>query len=235
MSNPTQRFNSRAQVYVAGRPSYPAAMIAWLQAHFPPATRVADIGAGTGILTKQLFDAGFSVTAVEPSAPMRNEIPSEILSLDGTAEAIPLPDASVELVTVVQAFHWFNQVAAMVEFNRILTPEGRVALIWNQRDDASKIGREYKVLVERHRGEPVPHVGPRATPNGFLGDLVSLRFDNPQILTKSALLSRVHSTSYLAQSPALDADFSDLFDRYAQDGILRLPQNTEMYVGIPQP
>ena len=130
MTDPTQRFNSRAQVYVAGRPSYPKDLIVWLQAHFLPTTRVADIGAGTGILTQQLFDAGFAVTAVEPSAPMRAEIPSGITALDGTAEAIPLPDAFVELVTVAQAFHWFNQAAAMAEFKRILTPDGRVALIW---------------------------------------------------------------------------------------------------------
>ena len=234
MTDPTQRFNSRAQVYVAGRPSYPNELIAWLQDHFPPTTRVADIGAGTGILTKQLFDAGLTVTAIEPSAPMRAEIPPGIPALDGTAEAIPLPDASVELVTVAQAFHWFNQAEAMAEFSRILTPGGQVALIWNQRDDSTEVGREYKVLVERHRGEPVPHVGPRATPNGLLDDLVTLRFENPQKLTLPGLLSRVHSTSYLSQSPSLDANFTDLFQRFSRDRILTLPQCTEMFIGIPR-
>lgn len=107
-------------------------------------------------------------------------------------------------------------------------------LFGNQRDDSTEVGREYKVLVERHRGEPVPHVGPRATPNGRLDDLVTLRFENPQKLTLSGLLSRVHSTSYLSQSPTLDADFTDLFQRFSQAGILTLPQYTEMFVGKPR-
>jgi SAM-dependent methyltransferase len=234
MSDHTQRFNSRAQVYVAGRPSYPVALIQWLRDHFAVEAKVADIGAGTGILSVQLADAGFSVIAVEPSEPMRAEIPTGITSLNGTAEVIPLPDASVDLVTVAQAFHWFDQPAAMREFARILGPGGKVTLIWNQRDDTTEIGAAYKSLVERHRFERIPHVGARATSNGLLNDEVALKFDNPQLLTLSGLLSRVHSTSYMSQSPELDADFAELFHQFSVNGVLTLPQSTEMYVGFPR-
>ena len=235
MIHPTERFNSRAQVYVAGRPSYPVALIEWLRARFPIRTPVADVGAGTGILTTQLVAAGFVVTAIEPSDPMRAEIPSPIPALAGTAEAIPLPDVSVDLVTVAQAFHWFDQPVAMKEFARILRPGGCVALIWNQRDHETEIGIAYKFYVDRHRTEVVPHMGPQSTPNGLLKDVITLRFDNPQTLTREALLSRVHSTSYMAQSPALDADFSELFDRFSVGGRLILPQYTEMFFGLPRP
>ena len=234
MLHPTERFNSRAQVYVAGRPSYPAALLEWLQARFPVGTPAADVGAGTGILTTQLVAAGFVVTAIEPSDPMRAEIPSHISALAGTAEAIPLPDDSVDLVTVAQAFHWFDQPVAMKEFARILRPGGRVALIWNQRDHETEIGMAYKFYVDRHRTEIVPHMGPRSTPNGLLDDVTTLQFENPQTLTREALLSRVHSTSYMAQSAALDADFSELFERFAVDGKLTLPQYTELYFGLPR-
>ena len=235
LSDHTHRFNTRAQVYVAGRPAYPAALILWLRDHFPAETEVADVGAGTGILSVQLADAGFSVLAIEPSEPMRAEIPSGIKSLNGTAEAIPVPDESVDLVTVAQAFHWFNQPAAMAEFARVLRPGGRVALIWNQRDDSTEIGAEYKRLINQHRVERVPHVGARATSNGLLDDEVTLRFDNPQTLTLTGLLSRVHSTSYMAQNEAVDAAFSGLFNRFSVDGVLTLPQYTEMYFGLPRP
>lgn len=235
MSDHTHRFNTRAQVYVAGRPSYPVALIEWLRQRFPAGAEVADIGAGTGILSVQLAQAGFAVTAVEPSAPMRAEIPTDITALDGTAEAIPLPNSSVDLVTVAQAFHWFNQPAAMAEFARVLRPGGKVALIWNQRDDSTEIGAEYKRLIDQHRVERVPHVGARATSNGLLDDEVTLRFDNPQTLTLTGLLSRVHSTSYMAQNEAVDAAFTDLFNRFSMDGVLILPQYTEMYFGLPRP
>ena len=235
MSDHTHRFNTRAQVYVAGRPSYPVALIQWLRDHFPVAAKVADIGAGTGILSVQLANAGFSVIAIEPSEPMRAEIPTDITALDGTAEAIPLPNESVELVTVAQAFHWFNQPAAMAEFARVLRPGGKVALIWNQRDDSTEIGAEYKRLIDQHRVERVPHVGARATSNGLLDEEVTLRFDNPQTLTLTGLLSRVHSTSYMAQNEAVDAAFTDLFNRFSVDGVLILPQFTEMYFGLPRP
>jgi SAM-dependent methyltransferase len=234
MSDHTHRFNTRAQVYVAGRPSYPAALIDWLLGQFPTGSVVADIGAGTGILSVQLVQAGFAVTAVEPSAPMRAEIPPGIPAVDGTAEAIPLPDDSVDLVTVAQAFHWFDQTASMREFARILRPGGRVALIWNQRDDHTEIGVEYKRCVDRHREERIPHVGARATSNGLLDGEITLRFDNPQTLTLTGLLSRVHSTSYMSQSEAVDADFTALFDRFSEDGLLQLPQYTEVYFGLPR-
>lgn len=235
MSDHTHRFNTRAQVYVAGRPSYPVALIEWLRQRFPDGAEVADIGAGTGILSVQLAQAGFAVTAVEPSEPMRAEIPTNISALDGTAEVIPIPNDSVDLVTVAQAFHWFNQPAAMAEFARILRPGGRVALIWNQRDDSTEIGTEYKRLIDQHRVERVPHVGARATSNGLLDEEVTVRFENPQTLTLTGLLSRVHSTSYMAQNEAVDAAFTDLFNRFSVDGVLILPQFTEMYFGLPRP
>ena len=100
--------------------------------------RVIDLAAGTGKLTRLLVDAGVEVIAVEPTEGMRRvleEALPTIEAVDGTAESIPLGDSSADLVTVAQAFHWFDRPAALAEIARVLRPGGGLALLWNERDD----------------------------------------------------------------------------------------------------
>src|SRR5207248_923565 len=104
-----------------------------------PGRRVCDLAAGTGKLTRSLVASGADVVAVEPVAGMRDQL-SEVLPdidvLDGTAEAIPLPDDSVDVVTVAQAFHWFKFDEALAEIRRVLRPAtGGLAILFNQRDE----------------------------------------------------------------------------------------------------
>ena len=94
-----------------------------------------DLGAGTGKLTAELLALGHDVVAIEPLEPMRARIPAEAEALDGSAESIPLEDASVDAVTVGQAFHWFDQAAALAEIERVLRPGGSLGLLWNLLDD----------------------------------------------------------------------------------------------------
>jgi SAM-dependent methyltransferase len=129
-------FGPAAERYERGRPPYLPAAVDWL---LPAgARRVLDLGAGTGKLTRQLADRGLDVTAVDPSdgmlAELRRVLPG-VPALTGTAETIPLPDHAVNAVLVAQAWHWVDRDRAVPEIARILSPGGRLGLIWNIRDE----------------------------------------------------------------------------------------------------
>jgi len=156
--NPVERFSDRVENYVKYRPDYPASVIETLEKEikFDSSWKVADIGAGTGISSKLFLENGNKVFAIEPNSEMRNaakEYLSEFSNftlVDATAENTTLEDGSVDLVTASQAFHWFDIGKCVKEFRRILTKEGYIALIWNERKlDSNKFLREYeKVLIE---------------------------------------------------------------------------------------
>jgi SAM-dependent methyltransferase len=130
-------FGSAADAYAVGRPSYPSAAIDWVLP--ASAARVLDLAAGTGRLTERLLDHGLEVIAVEPSEEMRAHVPSAAQVLPGTAEQIPLDDASTDCVVVGQAFHWFDGPTAMAEIARVLRPGGRVGLMWLLADDSDAL------------------------------------------------------------------------------------------------
>ena len=125
-------FGAAAQAYDRARPTYPVEAV---RAALPgDARRVLDLGAGTGKLTGVLLDLGLDVVAVEPDAGMRALLPRRAEALAGSAEAVPLPDASVDAVLAGQAFHWFDAARALPEMARVLRPGGTVGLLWNLRD-----------------------------------------------------------------------------------------------------
>ncbi|MCU1502912.1 MAG: methyltransferase, partial [Ilumatobacteraceae bacterium] len=149
-------FDATAAAYELGRPGYPLAAIDWwaAQGAFPAGGRVLDLAAGTGKLTRALVDRGCEVVAVEPLANMRAQLADvlpAVALLDGTAEAIPLPDASIDSVFVGQAFHWFDQPAALAEIHRVLRPGGGLGLIWNDEDRSQH--EEWVALVSAVKHE----------------------------------------------------------------------------------
>ena len=141
-------FGSVADVYDRARPGYPDEAVRWLVGDAP--RRVLDLAAGTGKLTRSLVAAGHDVVAVEPAeemlAHLRAAVPAAE-ALVGTAEAIPLPDASVDAVTVAQAFHWFDPPAALREIARVLRPDGALGLVWNTRDEREPWVRRLGELI----------------------------------------------------------------------------------------
>lgn len=142
MDHDRQRARSFARVagaYQAARPSYPEAAIDWVL-EAAPGRRVLDLAAGTGKLTASLVQRALAVTAVEPLDEMRAHLEAtlpQVTALGGTAERIPLADRSVDAVVVGQAFHWFDQPAALGEIARVLASGGVVGLLWNMRDDST--------------------------------------------------------------------------------------------------
>jgi SAM-dependent methyltransferase len=131
-------FGSVAGGYAALRPSYPADAVAFLLETDGPPRRTLDVGAGTGLLTEVVRSLGNDVLAVDPSAEMLAELRDRLPGVDavvGTAESLPVDDASVDAVIAGQAAHWFDPVPAAREIRRVLRPGGVLGLIWNTRDE----------------------------------------------------------------------------------------------------
>lgn len=165
-------FGVAADVYERARPLYPDAAIDWL---LPAGARtVLDLGAGTGKLTRALAGRGLETIAVEPLAEMRTNLSWAVPDariLDGTAEAIPLEDDSVDLITVAQAWHWVDPERATAEAARVLRPGGTLALIWNKRDErvdwVARLGKVMGAgdaeLIDMEAIEIGPPFGPTET------------------------------------------------------------------------
>lgn len=152
--NPLRRFSERAEDYAKYRPSYPAAAIDAMLQELGDARSplfAADIGAGTGIASRQLALRGVRVLAIEPDPAMRQAAVLHPLVefREGTAEATNLADACVDLVTCFQCFHWFDPMQSINEFRRILKPSGRLVLVWNRLDASDEFTASYMRLVGR--------------------------------------------------------------------------------------
>lgn len=246
----TERFSNRVADYVRYRPDYPSALVDWLhREHGVTASwPVADIGAGTGISAKRFLDAGHRVTAVEPNAPMRNAAERwlggnhRFRTVDGRADATTLPDASVALVSVAQAFHWFDEATARREFARVLRTEGLAAIFWNTRRLIGtpflegyeallrRYGTDYTSVAERYADEPRMRAW---FDDGYRG---TASFAHVQTLDFDALRGRLMSSSYAPQvghpnhEPML-ATLRELFDATASDGVVSFDYDTRIFVG----
>ena len=124
-------FTDVADEYERGRPPYPPGAVDVLRRELglQAGTDVLDLAAGTGKFTRALTATGARVVAVEPLPRLRARLDADE-NLDGKAEAIPLPDAAVELATVGDAWHWFAGPRAADELARVVRPGGGVALLW---------------------------------------------------------------------------------------------------------
>lgn len=239
---PTQRFADRAEDYRLFRPSYPAAAVdAVLESLGDPVALIAaDVGAGTGISASLLADRGVHVIAIEPNEAMRAAARPHprIQWLSGTAERSGLATASVDVVLCAQAFHWFDARKALAEFARVIRPQGRVALMWNNRDDRDPFTAEYGRAATKASGEHaaakrVDHHEPLAQSEDFTG---VERIDSPseQPLDIEGLLGRARSASYVPKSgaawEALERDLRAAHRRFADhDGLVRLRYVTSVY------
>ncbi|MFL6021991.1 MAG: class I SAM-dependent methyltransferase [Marmoricola sp.] len=203
-------FATVAEAYDRARPGYPAEAAEWLigSGH----QRVLELGAGTGLLTEALVAAGHDVLATDPLPEMlallRRRVPGVPVAV-GTAESIPAPSRSVDVVVCAESFHWFDHQRALAEVARVLRPGGVLALVWNFRDESipwvRKLGR-----VITAEADPPDLVDPLRTSETF-GFVESREFSFWQNLGRPQLLDLVRSRSYIASMG--DAERTDVLDR----------------------
>jgi SAM-dependent methyltransferase len=197
--------------YESARPSYPPDAVAWLRdvLRLDTATRVCDLAAGTGKLTRLLAPSVDGLFAIEPVAGMRATFRSLLPGVPiaaGTAEALPIAPATLDAVTVAQAFHWFDFDRAVAELARVLCPGGRFALVWNARDRSVEWVDQVWTIMDRvekrapwRDHEHWRDSAQRAMP-GF-GPLHEAEFRHEQLLTPEAVVQRVASVSHVAVLP----------------------------------
>lgn len=228
----THGFELSADAYERGRPDYPAAAVDWLveRLGIGPGRTVLDLAAGTGKLTRLLIPTGAEVVAVEPIAEMRAKIAGARV-LEGTAEAIPLAGASVDAVTVAQAFHWFRAAEALREINRVLRPGGGLALVSNVRDESNALHAAVSELLAPIEGD-VPR-GRRHDWADVIGATETAMFSHEQLVDEDGFVERFTSISFVASAPAgvrarIEADLRAL--ARADGAPIRLPYVTELCV-----
>ena len=228
---PAESFALVADAYERARPGYPEEAVGWLVGEEP--CDVVDLGAGTGKLTRTLVALGHRVTAVEPLPEMLVELERAApgaAPLVGTAEAIPLPDASADVITAAQAFHWFEADAALHEIARVLRPSGALALVWNARDDGTAWVGELSRAVGSETIERSDFV-PEIEASGLFGPVVRATFSFLQALDRQLLRDLVVSRSYCAamsaeeRAPVLE-EVDRIFDAHSENGEIELPYLT---------
>jgi SAM-dependent methyltransferase len=249
-TNSTTRFSSRVDDYVKYRPTYPIEILDLLadRCGFTQDSSVADIGSGTGILTKLFLENGNTVVGVEPNKDMR-EAAERLLdeyglfgSLDGTAEATKLPPASVDFVVAAQAFHWFDREKTRAEWLRILKPQGWGVLVWNdRRTDSTPFLVDYEAALHAFSSDykEINHknVQDEALIQPFFGgDIHSAHFDNFQYFDLAGLIGRVASSSYAPERGTdkfkeLETLLGKLFDKYQKNGRVTFEYDTLVYYG----
>jgi ubiquinone/menaquinone biosynthesis C-methylase UbiE len=245
-----QRFSNRVADYTRYRPSYPKALIDLLtkECGLRNDHAIADIGSGTGLLSKLFLDHGNHVHGVEPNAEMRaggEEFLhgyAKFTSISGSAEATTLASASVDFVTVGQAFHWFDVSVAQCEFRRILKPNGWAVVVWqDRRMEETPFAQEYEAILVRFGIDykSVKDSYPETeTMRKFFdaGTFQARDLPNHQDFDWEGLGGRLRSSSYapteghLNYSPMM-AELRRIFDKYQQNGSVRMEYFARVYFG----
>lgn len=231
---PYTAFAEVAGAYERGRPGYPEDAVRWLAGDEP--CDVVDLGAGTGKLTRALVGLGHRVTAIEPLPEMLELLPAEApgaFAILGNAEVLPLPDSFADVVTCAQSFHWFDHALALPEIARVLRPGGRLAIVWNTRDEGEPWVAQLSALIGNEMVGENDSIAP-IDASGLFEPVETAVFRFDQLVDRETLLDLVLSRSYCAKlppaerEPVLDA-VGRLYDETAGAEGVRLPYVTECF------
>ena len=247
----TSRFSSRVENYIRYRPGYPRAVVELLagECGLVPASVVADVGSGTGILSELFLRNGNRVYGVEPNREMREAGERQLsaydnfVSVEGRAEATTLDDRSVDFVTSGQALHWFEREAARREFARILRPGGWLVAVWNDWNaETSPFLRDYERLlidlgtdyqeVSVRTGNDDDLVNPYFGP----GEVRLKTFGNQQVFDFESLKGRLISSSYAPEpghpnfTPMIER-LASIFEQHQENGRVVFDYDTKVYYG----
>lgn len=231
--NPYVRADER---YRAARPPYPASAVAAVLAAREAAGdgRIADVGAGTGLMTLPLVAAGAEVVAIEPAEAMSTHLRTQAPDLPvlaATAEATTLADASCAVVCYAQSWHWVDPAAASAEAARILTPSGRICVVATQLD--VRVGWVKRLTRIMRSGDVYrPDRPPRFGPAFDRPRLQVIAWSQRLTPAEIALVGQTRS-SYLRASEAGRAHMRRNLEWYLHDFLavppdahLELPQTT---------
>ena len=245
---PTTRFSNRVENYVKYRPSYPKAIVSFLEESFGINKQhvIADIGSGTGIFSELFLEKGYRVTGIEPNEHMRLAAESRLGHFEGfrsnnqQAEDTGLADGTVDLITVAQAFHWMEPEATKLEFDRILRPGGHIVLAWNLRRKHTAFLRDFDALKKSFALESrITSMPDEEVINLFYEPrtLMTRNFSNVQSLDFDSLKGQLLSASYipLPGHPSYDTMISELvrlFVTHNEGGFVKMEFETRLYINI---
>lgn len=244
----TERFTDTVKSYCAARPGYPIDVLELLikECGLIKDNVIADIGSGTGLLSRLFLDYGNTVYGVEPNLAMRQagkdylKQYSNFYTIAGRAEATLLPDQSMDFVMSGTAFHWFDPVKTKQEFYRIAKSRAWIVILWNVRDTKnSSLVRDYEQLIRCYNTDYCTSAASKwnrlELENFFKPyDMKTACFDNRQPLNWEGLKARLLSASYsLRPGNANYATMLDklrqIFEQYQQQGIVDFLYKTKLY------
>lgn len=246
----TTRFSDRVENYVKFRPHYPQEVLDFFIAELglTKDSVVADVGSGTGMSSEMFLQNGNLVYAIEPNREMREAAEklfknfSNFLSVAATAEETKLKSHSIDFILAGQSFHWFDLRRTRIEFKKILSLDGHVVLMWNERKtDSSDFLRDYEVLLNTYGLDykEVKHknVDERVLNEFFgRGNYRHKIFMNSQLFNFEGLRGRLLSSSYVpaeghpSYKPMID-ELETLFDRHEKNGMVKFEYDTKLYHG----
>ena len=247
-----KKFTGKAELYKKFRPSYPKELIDYLYAQvgFTVDSTIADIGAGTGILTRLLLERGSTVCAIEPNEDMRNVSIDDLskyknfVTIKAAAEDTGLHENTVDFVTVATAFHYFDRQLFKRECKRILRPGGKAVIIWNETDYKKDIVRKSTELIDKYRIDDKSAYQQSGNLSEFSdfflnGIYEQMQFRNEIYENREQFIGGVLSAGFAPnedEHPEKYYDYvkelNDLFDEYSVYDMLLFPFVTKCYIGV---
>jgi len=237
-------FGSVAETYETGRPDYPIQAVDWMLQPVvggERSIRVADVGAGTGKLTRAVVELGAEVVAIDPDAKMLAVLRERVHGVPtfvGSAESLPLPAASVDAVLLGQAWHWVNPQAGSTEVGRVLRSGGVLGLVWNIRDESVEWVRRLTSIMHGSHAEEMLAAGePPLGPPFEVSESAHWLWSRP--MTRASLLAMARSRSYIISAETddrarIEAGLGALFDEIGAvgDAVVELPNVTRAYRAV---